>query len=148
MPKKRKSKKDRTPHPDVGRYPEGEPDLAVEHEEHEQALTRAVATNPDLYLDELTSQDQSVVIALVPPDLSRCQCEWPDTEVHTFGPKPIVRCAEEPTVVAFQRRMVDDDTPTGAMSLCADHRILIEHMYPGQCYFRALSAEKKIGGVV
>jgi hypothetical protein len=109
---------------------------------------RSPAWPEPLYLDETASDHEPVIIALTPPDLLRCQCEWSDTHLQTFGPRPVVRCEEEPTTVAFQKRGTEDDGPTGAMALCDDHRLLIEHMYPGQCYFRAITAEKKIGGVV
>lgn len=93
-------------------------------------------------------EEPAVVLALVPPDLERCQCEWPDQEIVTFGPRPRVRCDQPATCVAFQKRAQDDDTPTGAMSLCDDHRLLIEHAHPGQCYYRVITHDKKIGGVV
>jgi hypothetical protein len=88
----------------------------------------------------------SVILTLVPPDLTRCQCEWRETTAETFGPKPLVRCGLPPTVVAFQKRAHSDE-PTGAMSLCDDHRVMIEHMYPNQCYFRIITPDKRIGGL-
>jgi hypothetical protein len=87
-----------------------------------------------------------VILALVPPDLARCQCEWPDLTHPTFGPKPITRCEQAPTVVAFQKRVPGDPEPTGAMSLCAEHRLMIDHMFPGQCYYRQVTSEKKLSG--
>lgn len=97
------------------------------------------------YLGEDAPLHGAVILALVPPDMGRCQCEWPDLTQETFGPKPIVRCEQPPTVVAFQKRVAGDSTPTGAMTLCEDHRVLIEHMYPDQCYFRRITTERKIG---
>lgn len=108
------------------------------------ALARRERQDTVLYLDD-AAPGEPVILALVVPDLSRCQCEWPDQTVNTFGPKPIVRCAEEPTVVAFQKRDPDDDATTGAISLCDEHKVMIQHMYPGQCYFRKITPEKKIG---
>ena len=110
------------------------------------ALAVQSGSGMELYLAD--SSGEPVILALVPPDMERCQCEWPDTTTSTFGPKPMVRCGDEPTVVAFQKRVVNDATPTGAMSLCDDHKVMIEHMYPNQCYFRRINSEKKIGDFV
>lgn len=124
-----------------------------EYEEDDDNDTMAIVPvrAPDTSLEQLYLEDdvasEPVIVALVPPDLSRCQCEWRDTEVETFGPKPIVRCDQEPSVIAFQRRSRDEDQPTGSISLCANHKTMIEHMYPGQCYFRQITSEKKIGDV-
>lgn len=100
--------------------------------------------DPRRYLDEDTQGDP-VFTVLAPPDLSRCQCEWRDTTLDTFGPKPVVRCEEEPTVVAFQKRDPDSVRPTGVLSLCDVHHVLVEHLYPGQCYYRRITSDKKIG---
>lgn len=88
-----------------------------------------------------------VILALTPPDLARCQCEWLDQTQATFGPRPVVRCQHPPTVVAFQKRSRDEE-PTGAMSLCADHRVMLSHMFPGQLYYRLLTHDGKYGDVV
>ena len=100
--------------------------------------------DPVLYLDDQV-QGPPVIVALVPPDMDRCQCEWRDQTIETFGPKPTVRCEQEPTVVAFQKRDPDDEAATGTISLCDDHKVMVDHMYPGQCYFRRITTEKKIG---
>lgn len=105
---------------------------------------RAKSTDLVLYLDD-SAEGGPVIMALVVPDLERCQCEWPDQTIITFGPKPIVRCDTKPTVVAFQKRDPEADDTTGAISLCDEHKVMIEHMYPGQCYFRRITSEKKIG---
>jgi len=98
------------------------------------------------YLDEQVVSSEPAVILTAPPDLTRCQCEWRDTSGEvTFGPKPLVRCDQEPTVIAFQKRNPDEDNPTGAISLCDEHRALVDHMYPHQCYFRQITSDKKIG---
>lgn len=107
-----------------------------------------VKTQLPLYLPEELQGTNPVIVAVVPPDLMQCQCEWRDTTFDTFGPKPILRCREEPSVVAFQKRDPHDDTITGAISLCDDHMVMLEHMYPGQLYFRRISSEKKIGDFV
>lgn len=98
----------------------------------------------------LPDGDDAVVIerAVVPPDLTQCQCEWPDPAAHTFGPQPRVRCQTEPTVVAFQKRQIDNAAPTGAISLCDDHRVLLEHMHPGQVYYRLITPERTIGAIL
>jgi len=128
----------------------------LEQEARDSALPNLVRmeseelSRPDDYrfLDSETAGAEPVVMVLIFPDVLRCQCEWPDQTVNTFGPRPLIRCEQAPTVVAFQKQEPGDTTPTGAISLCADHQILIEHMYPGQCYFREITAEKKIGGIV
>jgi hypothetical protein len=91
---------------------------------------------------------EPVIHTLLPPDLHQCQCEWPDTSVQTFGPRPLIRCEAAPTVVAFQLRHPDADTPTGAIALCDTHRILLDHMYPDQCYFRRLTSDHALGEVL
>lgn len=113
------------------------------------ALVAAETATAELipYLDD-DADESPVILALVPPDLSRCQCEWFDQSKPTFGPKPLVRCEQPPSVVAFQKRAQDGGEPTGAMSLCEEHRVMIEHMFPGQCYFRKVTSEHKIGTVV
>ena len=105
-------------------------------------------TDLPLYLPEELQGTNPVIVAVVPPDLTQCQCEWRDTTFDTFGPKPILRCREEPSVVAFQKRDPHDDMITGSISLCDDHKVMLEHMYPGQLYFRRISSEKKIGDFV
>lgn len=100
------------------------------------------------YLAEDLVDSTPVILALVPPDLTRCQCEWADQSMPTFGPKPLVRCEAVPEVVAFQKRHRGEAEPTGAMSLCEEHRTMIEHMFPGQCYFRKVTTEKKIGSYI
>ena len=120
-----------------------------EFEDEEQTEELALATslkNDVMYLNG-NQQGPPVIIALVPPDMEKCQCEWPDNSVVSFGPKPTVRCDQESTVVAFQKRDPNEDAPTGAISLCDELRIMIEHMYPGQCYFRRITPEKKIGDI-
>ena len=108
------------------------------------ALMIPEADDP-LYLPEGV-EEEPVIVTLAPPDLNCCQCEWRDTSIETFGPKPIVRCEEEPTVVAFQKRAREDGTPTGCISLCDVHRTLFEHTFPGLLYYRRVTAEKRIGG--
>lgn len=131
------------------RRPDEEPEdeFVVPLESSELARTHADEQRLILYLSEDETGD-APILALVPPDLHQCQCEWPDISIQTFGPKPIVRCDQEPTVVAFQKRSKSDEHPTGAISLCHEHHIMVEHMYPHQCYFRHISPEKKIGGLV
>ena len=119
-------------------------------EEESQALvpaeSEALAERDDtLYLDSSVTGNQAIVL-LAPPDLSRCQCEWRDVSHDlSFGPKPLIRCDDEPTVIAFQKRDPDDEQPTGAVSLCDAHKAMVEHMHPDQCYFRRITSDKKIG---
>lgn len=121
--------------------------LEAETDAAEVSLMLPEEPTSDLaYLAEDLIQTEPVILALVPPDLLRCQCEWLDATVATFGPKPLVRCDHEPVVVAFQKRVRGDSEPTGAMALCEDHRVLLEHMYPGHLYYRRISREKQIGG--
>jgi hypothetical protein len=119
-------------------------------DEQEEGVTDLVlaeeARHSVLYLED--GQEPEVIPTVVIPDLSQCQCEWPDTSVPSIGPLPRKRCDSEPTVVAFQKRGNSMDDPTGAISLCDDHRVLVEHMYPHQCYFRRITPEKTIGGVI
>jgi hypothetical protein len=120
----------------------------------EKAPSSALTTTPrkpvDLipYLGDDDVEKTPVILALVPPDLLRCQCEWPDTTMETFGPKPIIRCDHPPSVVAFQKRHRADHEPTGMMALCNDHRVLVEHMYPNACYYREITHNGQIGEVV
>jgi hypothetical protein len=95
-----------------------------------------------LYLDDDHSDNIPVIYAVVPPDLARCQCEWRDQSQETFGPKPGMRCDQRPTVVAFQKRVRGIDEPTGAIALCDDHKVLLQHMYPQMCYFRKITSGK------
>lgn len=117
----------------------------------DEAVTELVETHDTeesvLYLKDDMAEVQ-VVHAIVAPDMHQCQCEYPDPSMEaTFGPRPRLRCQEEPTVIAFQKRAQQDE-PTGAISLCDDHRVLIDHMYPGQCYYRRVTPEKRIGNVL
>lgn len=117
----------------------------------EEETTLVPRTEPasELYFsDDDDTEGDPVIYALVPPDLTQCQCEWPDPAQETFGPRPRQRCEQAPTVVAFQRRRTDDSSPTGAMSLCDDHRVMLEHMFPRQLYYRTITSDKKIGSVV
>jgi hypothetical protein len=110
--------------------------------------TRRTETNIILYMDRSLDDTEPVIHVLAPPDMSQCQCEWPNTTLATFGPKPIARCMEEPTMIAFQKRPEGSNEPTGAMSLCDDHKVMLEHMYPGHLYFRRITTDKKIGDFV
>jgi hypothetical protein len=101
--------------------------------------------DPVLYLDEALDF-VPIVTVVIPPDLERCQCEWPDPAATGVGPRPWVRCTQTPTVLAFQKRPSGGEAPTGVMSLCEEHRIVVEHMYPGQAYYRKITPEKRIGG--
>ena len=103
-----------------------------------------VAEVPDTYLTEELAAQKPALRTIVQPDLQRCQCEWRDLDVETFGPKPFTRCEQEPSWIAFQKR-TNDEEPTGMCSLCDDHKVIIEHLYPGQCYFRLITDERKIG---
>lgn len=150
MSKKRKNKKKLSEVLDEIRDAREERDLEPEdeyEEDGEEVEELALATRNDISLLNGNQQGPPVIVTLVPPDMERCQCEWHDTTVNTFGPKPIVRCDQESTVIAFQKRDQTEHQPTGAISLCDEHRIMIEHMYPGQCYFRRITSEKKIGDI-
>lgn len=137
-----KGKKRKTePEDDFGDEFKNDSTELVERSDDDQDLDKPSPQN--LYLER--SEPVLVVVALVLPDLTQCQCEYPDTAVDTFGPRQRLRCDQEPTVVAFQKRLSDGDQPTGAISLCDDHRVVIEHMYPGQCYFRRITTDRKIG---
>ena len=124
-----------------------EPEYEEDEPETEQGLI-PIDDDRDLvrYLDADTTAGEPAITLLVPPDLTRCQCEWRDTSGDlSFGPKPLVRCDEEPTVIAYQKRNPDEDSPTGAISLCDQHKAMVDHMYPNQCYFRRITSDKKIG---
>jgi hypothetical protein len=144
MVKKRQPRRERDEYP-----PE---ELTTQPGDLRTQLTQAIERLPApdtslLYLEEDAEQDEPVVVALTPPDFKRCQCEWPDQTAATFGPKPIIRCDQAPTVIAFQKRPRLEGSPTGMIALCDEHRVMIEHMYPGQCYFRTLTLDKKIGDI-
>lgn len=111
-----------------------------------QLAPRETGVTPYFEADE--EEGDPAIFTLVAPDMTQCQCEWADPHHETFGPRARVRCEQSPTVVAFQRRRMDDNQPTGTMSLCDDHRIMIEHMFPKQCYYRVITSDKKIGEVV
>ena len=100
------------------------------------------------YLGDDEVAREPVILALVPPDLARCQCEWPDQTLPTFGPKPITRCEHAPSVVAFQKRVPGDLNPSGAMSLCDEHKLMLDHMFPQQLFYRRVTSEKKMGSYV
>lgn len=116
-------------------------------EEDDEPKSLAVAERRDLSRHLPESEVIEVILTLTPPDLRLCQCEWED-DVVTLGPRPRVRCDQEPAYVAFQKREADSDGPTGAMSVCENHKTLLEHMWPHQCFFRRITPEGKIGVVV
>jgi hypothetical protein len=102
------------------------------------------------YLQDDVPETIPVILALVPPDLTRCQCEWADATMETMGPRPRVRCEQMPTVVGFQKRARGDYDPVGAMALCGDHRVLVDHMFPGQLFYREITTvgPRQIGNII
>ena len=110
-------------------------------------LARIADDDDYRYLDN-GDDPPAVVLTLTPPDFTRCQCEWPDATAPTFGPKPMIRCDQTPTTIAFQKRLRDNPDPTGMVALCDEHRVMVEHMWPGQCYFRQITLEKKMGDLL
>ena len=55
-----------------------------------------------------------------------------------------------PTVVGFQKRVRGDYEPVGAMALCADHRVLVDHMFPQQLFYREITTvgPRQIGKII
>ena len=75
---------------------------------------------------------------LIPPDPERCQTEWTGGSFMTFGPRPMVRCSERPTWIATQKA-----EPRGSMSLCDEHKKVLQAKRRGVATFQTIAEWKK-----
>lgn len=72
---------------------------------------------------------------LISPDLKRCQTEWLDGSFMTLGPRQYVRCEAAPSWIARERKK-----PHGEMSLCREHRVVLEVQAQRTVTFRPIHA--------
>lgn len=73
----------------------------------------------------------------VQPDFSRCQCEWKGGSFMTLGPRQIERCPNQPTCIATEAKG-DAHGQRGSMSLCSEHRGVLEQKQPGRTTFQEI----------